>query len=181
MLARVFSASVYGIEARPVIIEADVRKGMPGFQIVGLPDSTVRESRERIGSAIRNSGFELPNRKITINLAPADFKKEGSAFDLPIAIGILAATGQLDRNHLHNALIVGELGLDGAVKKVRGMLALAIHCSETGWAKMVVPEANQSEAMAVNGFACLSVRNLVETVVSLPKKKEEIYKTKETQ
>jgi hypothetical protein len=119
LLAKLWSSALFGLEAFPVLVEADVGTGLAGFSTVGLPDMAIRESRERIVSALRNSGYEFPLRRITINLAPADRRKEGSAFDLPVALGILAASGQLPARRLDEFLILGELSLDGALRPRR--------------------------------------------------------------
>src|SRR6478736_1635740 len=126
MLARVRSAAVFGIEASPVGIEVDVSFGLPGFTVVGLPDASVRESRDRIRSAIRNSGFEFPRHRITVNLAPADMRKAGASFDLPIALGVLAASGVVRRRDVEDVVIVGELSLDGGIQAARGVLPIAV-------------------------------------------------------
>src|SRR5437764_2714165 len=125
MLAAICSAAVLGIDAYDVTVEVDVALGLPQWTTVGLPASAVKESRERVGAALLNSGFDVPPRRITVNLAPADIRKEGTAYDLPIALGILVATGQLDRGSLDKQLFVGELGLDGALRTVRGALSVA--------------------------------------------------------
>src|SRR3954467_4197679 len=127
MLAAVRSAALIGIDAYDVIVEVDAAPGLPQWTIVGLPAGAVKESRERVGAALLNSGFDVPPRRITINLAPADIKKDGTAFDLPIALGVLVATGQLDSAQLESRLFVGELGLDGALRTVRGTLSVARH------------------------------------------------------
>src|SRR5690348_13923169 len=125
MLACIRSAAVYGIEASTVAIEVDVSFGLPGFTVVGLPDASVRESRDRIKSAIRNSGFTFPRHRITVNLAPADVRKAGSSFDLPIALGVLAASGAITRRDVDDVLVLGELSLDGAIQPARGVLPVA--------------------------------------------------------
>ena len=125
MLARVRSASLHGIEAATVFVEVDVTSGLPSFTTVGLPDSTVRESRDRVRAAIKNSGFEFPQERITVNLAPADLRKEGAAFDLPTAVAILTATGLVKPDRLDRALVLGELSLDGRVCPVRAPRARA--------------------------------------------------------
>src|SRR5436190_23449820 len=125
MLACLRSAAVFGIEASPVTIEVDVSFGLPGFTMVGLPDPSVRESRDRIRSAIRNSGYEFPSHRITVNLAPADVRKAGSSFDLPIALGILAASGVVERRHISDFVLLGELSLDGSIHATRGVLPIA--------------------------------------------------------
>ena len=127
MLARVRSATLTGVDAATVFVEVDVASGLPSFTTVGLPDSTVRESRDRVRAAIRNAGFDFPMDRITVNLAPADIRKEGAAFDLPMAVGILSATDVVKRGRLEHALIVGELSLDGSVRAIRGVLPVALH------------------------------------------------------
>ena len=122
MLARLESAAVFGVDAHPVHIEVDVGLGLPFFRMVGLPDASVKESRDRVRAAIRNSGFQFPTHRITINLAPADVRKAGSSFDLPIALGILAAEGVLTSRELEHVVLVGELSLDGTIHGARGIL-----------------------------------------------------------
>ena len=125
MLSCMRSAAVFGIEASPVQVEVDVSFGLPGFTMVGLPDVSVRESRDRVRSAIRNSGFEFPHHRITVNLAPADLRKAGSSFDLPIALGVLAANGTMARRDISDVLLIGELSLDGGIQSARGVLPIA--------------------------------------------------------
>jgi magnesium chelatase family protein len=125
MLACVRTAAVFGIEASPVQVEVDVSFGIPGFTMVGLPDVSVRESRDRVRSAIRNSGFPFPMHRITVNLAPADVRKAGSSFDLPIALGVLAASGTVTRRDIPDVLLLGELSLDGGIQSARGVLPVA--------------------------------------------------------
>jgi magnesium chelatase family protein len=132
MLARVFSACLAGVDAALVRVEVDVSQGLPMFAPVGLPDPAVRESRERVRTAIRNSGFAFPLERVTVNLAPADVRKEGVSFDLPIALGLLAATGAVKPDRLARLLVVGELALDGAIHPVRGVLPMALGASRAG-------------------------------------------------
>ena len=155
MLAKVMSASVLGVEGFTVAVEVDLGLGLPSFDIVGLPDTAVRESRERVRSAIKNSGYEFPAHKITINLAPANVRKEGAAYDLPIAVGILAAHGSVRMDLLERTVIVGELALDGQVRPVNGVLAMAQAVVEGGADFFVVPRENLQEAAVVEGL-CLS-------------------------
>ncbi len=129
MIAKVLSSAVLGIDAYIVEVEADISSHLPSFSTVGLPEGAVKESKERVTAAIKNSGFYFPTKRVTINLAPADIKKEGSAFDLPIAVGILAATGQVRSDQLTQNVILGELSLDGGLRPIRGALAQAIHMS----------------------------------------------------
>jgi magnesium chelatase family protein len=164
MLARVRSASLHGIEAATVFVEVDVTSGLPSFTTVGLPDSTVRESRDRVRAAINNSGFEFPQERITVNLAPADLRKVGAAFDLPTAVGILAATGLVKPDRLERALVLGELSLDGRVCPVRGVLSVALSCRRGGFTPLVVPADNAAEAAAVSGLRVMPVATLQDTV-----------------
>ncbi len=153
MLAAVRSAALMGIDAYDIIVEVDAAAGLPQWTIVGLPIGAVKESRERVGAALVNSGFKLPPRRITINLAPADVRKEGTAFDLPIAIGILVATGQLDPSAIDGRVFVGELGLDGTVRGIRGALSIARRAEASGRVKeLVLPQANLSEAGRVSSL-----------------------------
>lgn len=160
MLARVLSAALSGIEAVVVRVEVDVASGLPAFTTVGLPDSAVRESRERVRTAIRNAGYAFPSDRITVNLAPADLRKEGTWFDLPIALGILAATGALRRADARPFAVVGELALDGQIQSVRGVLAVALACRRAGIATLLVPPANHAEAGAVGGVTVLAAATL---------------------
>jgi magnesium chelatase family protein len=164
MLAKLRSMAVLGIDAFEVAIEADICEMMPGFTIVGLPDGAVRESRERVLSAVKNCGFEFPARKITINMAPADVKKEGSAFDLPIALGLLVASQQLTIDSPSDYIITGELSLDGTVKRVKGMLSMAVTAREMGVKGMIVPKGNAREAAVAEGVAIYPVGTLNEAV-----------------
>jgi magnesium chelatase family protein len=164
MLAKLRSMAVIGIDAFEIGIEADITEMLPSFTIVGLPDGAVRESRERVMSAIKNVGFEFPSRKITINMAPADIRKEGSAFDLPIAIGLLIASRQAQLENLERFAVAGELSLDGSVKKVKGMLSMAICARERGFAGMIVPAENAEEASVAEGLAIYPVETLSDAI-----------------
>jgi magnesium chelatase family protein len=167
MLARVFSAALVGVEAVLIRVEVDVAAGLPSFTTVGLPDSAVRESRERVRTAIRNAGFPFPPDRITVNLAPADFRKEGPAFDLPIALGILAATGCVRDGRTPAVAVVGELALDGNIQPVRGVLAVALACRRRGVRRLLVPAANHAEAAAVAGVTVLSATTLADAIATL--------------
>lgn len=174
MLFKTLSAAVYGIDAELVEVEVDLtpRAGdslneQPAVIVVGLPDLAVRESRERIRSAINNSGFFFPVYKITINLAPADVKKEGSAFDLPIAVGILGANGELQREDLNDTLLIGELALDGRVRPVRGALPIAVAAKKKGLKRLLLPVENAREAAVVAGLDVYPVKDLREVVTLL--------------
>lgn len=150
MLAKATTYAIEGVGARRVTVEVDIRSGLPAFTIVGLPDTAVRESRERVRAALLNDGFEFPQRRITVNLAPADLQKAGPAFDLAIAAAILVASAQVDGDQLGGSALVGELSLDGAVQPVRGVLAIAESAAAEGRATLVVPRANAIEAALVD-------------------------------
>ncbi|HEV7595168.1 MAG TPA: YifB family Mg chelatase-like AAA ATPase [Gemmatimonadaceae bacterium] len=167
MLAAVRSAALVGIDAYDVIVEVDAAPGLPQWTIVGLAAGAVKESRERVGAALLNSGFEVPPRRITVNLAPADIRKEGTAFDLPIALGILAATGQLEPAALESRLFVGELGLDGALRTMRGSLSVARHALRVGVSTLVLPPPNVAEASRVSALTLSAPRCLRELVQEL--------------
>ncbi len=164
MLAAIRSAAIIGIEAYEVVVEVDAASGLPAWTLVGLPLGAVKESRERVGAAIVNSGFTLPPRRITVNLAPADVRKDGTAFDLPIALGILVATGQVDGECIGDRIYAGELGLDGQLRPVRGALSMARHAAAAGVRELVIPPANVAEAARVSTLtlgAPASLRDLV--------------------
>jgi len=173
MLATLESATVVGVEACRVHVEIDVSGGLPHFQLVGLPDASVRESRDRVRAAIRNSGFDFPPRRITINLAPGDVRKAGPAFDLPIALGMLAAMGVVTRTDLAGIVNVGELSLDGAIQPARGVLPIAAEARRSGARALLLPYDNLAEASVVSGLRLLPVRTLTEAVQRLNQKDEE--------
>jgi magnesium chelatase family protein len=159
MLARIHSAAISGIDACLVDVEVDVALGLPSFSIVGLPDTAVKESRERVRAAVRNCGFQFPPRAVTVNLAPADMRKEGSALDLPVAIALLATSGDLplaSRRHL----FVGELSLDGALRPVHGALSIALAARQFGFSEVLLPVENAAEAAAVEGIAAIPIASL---------------------
>lgn len=165
MLFKARSAAVYGIDAHLIDVEVDfsqIKLDKEQFSTVGLPDAAVRESRDRVRSAIKNSGFEIPPTKITINLAPADLKKEGSGFDLPIAVGILGAYGALTIRELDDFLLVGELGLDGSLRAVPGTLPIAVAARANGIKNVIVPASNAREAAVVEGVNVYPVKSLIE-------------------
>jgi len=165
MLAKVKSSVLHGIDAKEVTVEVDVTfQGLPSFSIVGLPDMAVRESIQRVKKAVTNSGFKFPDHRITVNLAPAGIKKEGPSFDLPIAIGILAATEQIDGNNLRDIFACGELSLDGNVRPLNGVLSRVSYLKNRGIAKFLLPSENSLEAYLVNDAAICPVNNLREAV-----------------
>lgn len=162
MLAHVHSAAVQGVDSYMVQVEVNLASGLPAFTVVGLPVGAVREGRERVSAALKNVGYPLPPRRITVNLAPADVRKEGSAFDLPIAVGLLAASGHLDASALEGVAFVGELGLDGGLRPVRGVLPVAARCRREGIEALVVPADNAREAAVVEGLRVVGARTLGE-------------------
>ncbi len=164
MFAKVYSGAIHGVEAYPVEIEVDVAGGIPAMVIVGLPDTAVKESRDRVKTAIQNSGFKNPTGRLTINLAPADVKKEGPIFDLPIAIGILAAGGQVNPERLKDYFILGELALDGRVRPVKGVLPIALAARREARGGIVVPKGNVAEAAVVKGLNVYPVNSLASLV-----------------
>jgi magnesium chelatase family protein len=164
VLASLRSAAVFGVDAYPVQIEVDVSFGFPHFTMVGLPDATVRESRDRVRSAIKNSGFEFPPHRITVNLAPADVRKAGSSFDLPIALGLLATSGTLKRHAVDDTVVLGELSLDGAINGIRGVLPIAVAARRLGLKRLLLPPQNAAEACVVDGLEVCTVRSLSDAV-----------------
>ena len=158
---------MFGIEACLVQVEVDVSFGLPAFQMVGLPDASVRESRDRVRSAIRNSGFEFPPHRVTVNLAPADIRKAGSSFDLPIALGVLAAAGHITRRDIADVLLLGELSLDGGIQTARGVLPIAAAARRHHCHALLLPHPNSSEAAVVEGLELYPVRSLAEAVSAL--------------
>src|SRR5579862_3801329 len=162
MLSKVCSAAVNGIEAYPVEVEVNAGWGDTLIVIVGLPDAAVKESRDRVSTALSNSGFKFPMGRTTINLAPADVKKEGPSFDLPIALGMLAASEEVETDQLDNFVIVGELALTGAVRPCKGVLPMAIRARADGKTGVLVPAENAAEAAVVSGLQVIPVQNLRE-------------------
>ncbi|HEX5578461.1 MAG TPA: magnesium chelatase domain-containing protein, partial [Candidatus Limnocylindria bacterium] len=168
MLAQTLSASLLGVEGLPVRVEVDVAFGLPSLTIVGLAGSQVQEARERVRSALRNSGFELPARRITVNLAPADVPKDGTAYDVAIAVGILAASGQLpDASRLETTALLGELALDGTVRPVNGVLSLVAAARSAGISSVTVAAGDEAEAACVEGIAVLPAARLGDVVAHL--------------
>jgi magnesium chelatase family protein len=164
MLAKVNSAALYGIDALRIEVEIDLASGLPQLATVGLPEGAVKESKDRIRAAVKNCGYTFPAKRITINLAPADIKKEGSAYDLPMAIGILAAEGAIEKKLLDDYLLVGELSLDGSIKGVRGALPIAMAAKKAKVKGLILPEQNAPEAAVVHEIEVLGVRNLPQVV-----------------
>jgi len=162
MLAKVESYGLNGIDGLNVRIEVDINKGLPCYETVGLPDTAVKESKERIRSAIRNSGYLYPTNRITVNLAPADIRKEGAFYDLPISLGILAATEQIPFERLGDTIFIGELGLDGGVRHINGILPMLIAARNNGAKRIVIPYDNRNEAGYINGIEIFAVSTLRE-------------------
>lgn len=167
MLARLFSGALIGLNGELVTVEVDVSRGQPGFTIVGLPDAAVQEARERVRSAIRYAGLSFPLARIVVNLAPADLRKEGPIYDLPIALGVLIASEQLPFHALEDALVVGELGLDGTVRHVPGALVMAALARDRGARRLFVPAADAPEAALVPDLQIYPVTNLQDLIAHL--------------
>lgn len=162
-LVKTFGCAVFGIEATVVTIEVNIDTGI-NFHIVGLPDSAIKESQQRIDAALRNNGYRIPGKKITINLAPADVRKEGSAYDLPIAIAMLSASDQLKSDFLESSIIMGELALDGTLRPVRGALLMAVRARESGFARIIVPVENADEAGVVEGVEVFGMSHIRDVI-----------------
>ena len=167
MLARIRSAAVLGIDAYPVDVEVDITNGLPSFSTVGLPQGAVKEGRERVSAALTNAGFTFPLRRITVNLAPADIRKDGSAFDLPIALGILAASGQLPEDALRHQMVLGEVGLEGDLRPIRGALSMALAARDAGYRGILLPYSNVPEASVVEELEVCGARTLLEACAHL--------------
>ena len=167
MYAKLYSASVIGIDGYIVEVEVDISNGLPQFDIVGLPDSAIRESRDRVRAAIKNSAGQFPMQRITTNLAPADVKKEGSGFDLAISLGILLASEQLKTELLHKTLLIGELSLEGVLRPLNGILPMVMEAKERGFTSVMLPEANAEEATLVDGLDVIPVRTLQQAISHL--------------
>ena len=167
MLARIRSAAVLGIDAYLVEVEVDISNGLPSFSTVGLPNGAVKEGRERVSAALANAGFQFPLRRITVNLAPADIRKDGSALDLPIALGLLVASGQLPESNLKNTMVLGEVGLEGDLRPVRGAVSVALAARAAGCTKLLLPADNVSEAAVVQELEVRGASTLGEVCAHL--------------
>jgi magnesium chelatase family protein len=163
MLIKVFGSAVFGVEATTITVEVNIDKGV-GYHLVGLPDNAIKESSYRIAAALKNNGYNLPVKKITINMAPADLRKEGSAYDLTLAIGILAASGQINPDQVNQYLIMGELSLDGSLQPIKGVLPIAIKAKEEGFKGFFLPKQNVKEAAIVSGLDVYGVENVTEVI-----------------
>ncbi len=171
MLVKINSAALYGIDAYPVTIEVNVDKGI-GYHLVGLPDKAVSESSYRISAALENTGFRMPGKKIIINMAPADLRKEGSAYDLPIALGILAASEQVQFQNLEQYWILGELSLDGSIQPIKGALPITLKAKEEGYKAVILPPANRDEAAIVDGIDVYAIENIRQVIDYLEGKQD---------
>ncbi len=167
MLSKIFTSATYGIDAYLIEVETNVEKNVPNFTIVGLPDNAVKESKERVITAIKNCGFELPSRRITVNLAPADIKKEGSSFDLPIAIGILSANENVRSQFLEDSIFLGELALDGKLRHVKGALPIAVEARKRGIQRIILPIEAAKEASIVDDIEVYGLSSLTDVVAFL--------------
>lgn len=163
MLSKVFGGAVFGIEATVITIEVNVDRGI-GYHLVGLPDNAVKESNYRIAAALLNNGYKIPGKKITINMAPADLRKEGSAYDLPLALGILSASGHIHSSELDQYIIMGELSLDGSVQSINGALPIALMARDKGFKAFILPQVNIQEAAIVEGLNVYGVSNIKEVI-----------------
>lgn len=186
MLVKVFGSAVFGVEATTVTVEVNIDKGI-GYHLVGLPDNAIKESSYRIAAALKNNGYQLPGKKITINMAPADLRKEGSAYDLTLAMGILVASGQIQSEEVSQYIIMGELSLDGSLQPIRGALPIAIKAKEEGFKGFFLPKQNVKEAAIVSGLDVYGIENVQEIIDFFEGKgtieptifdtREEFYKT----
>jgi len=163
MLTKVFGSAIYGVSARTITIEVNISNGV-GYFLVGLPDNAIKESNYRISTALLNTGYKIPGKKITINMAPADMHKEGSAYDLTIAMGILAASGQIKSERISQYLIMGELALDGVIRPIKGVLPIAVQARDEGFRGFILPKQNAKEAAVVNGLEVLGIENISEVI-----------------
>lgn len=185
MLSKIKSLGLMGMDGYVVLVETDISNGLPTFDMVGLGDTAVKESKERVRAAIKNAGFKFHVNKITVNLAPADKRKEGSAFDLPIALGILAATGQVKLSNTGNSAFLGELSLDGGIKPVKGILPMTISAKENGIENIFLPVENADEAAIVSGINVYPAKTIndvvnhlngIESIEKYDRDKDNIFK-----
>ena len=164
MLIKVYGSAVFGVEASTITVEVNVDKGV-GYHLVGLPDNAVRESNFRIAAALQNNGYKIPGKKLILNMSPADLRKEGSSYDLTLAMGILVATGQIkEKIYLEDYIIMGELSLDGNLQPIRGALPISIKAKEEGFKGFILPEINAKEAAIVEGIDVFGVKNIKEVI-----------------
>ena len=163
MLVKVFGSAVFGVEATTITVEVNTEKGI-GYHLVGLPDSAIKESSFRIAAALKNNSYQFPGKKIIVNMAPADLRKEGSAYDLTIAVGILAASSQITSKEIENYIIMGELSLDGTLQPIKGALSIAIKAKEEGFKGIMIPIQNVKEAAIVENIDVYGISNVTEVI-----------------
>lgn len=163
MLVKVFGSAVFGVEATTITVEVNIDNGI-GYHLVGLPDSAIKESSYRIAAALKNNQYQFPGKKITVNMAPADLRKEGSAYDLTLAIGILAASAQIKSDMVSKYVIMGELSLDGGLQPIKGALSIAIKAKEDGFLGLILPYQNVKEAAIVEGLNVYGVENVAQVI-----------------
>jgi len=171
MLVKTYGSAVHGVDATTITVEVNIDKGI-NFSLVGLPDSAVKESQHRIDAALNNTGYKIPGKKITINMAPADIRKEGSSYDLTIAMGILAASEQISSDDISEYIIMGELALDGELRPIKGVLPIAIQARKEGFKGFILPEKNALEAAIVNDFEVLGVTHIKDVIDHFEGKKK---------
>ena len=164
MFAKILSFGLNGLNGFKIDVEVDTNLGLPSYDIVGLPDAAVKESKERVRSAIKNSGFRFPTNRITVNLAPANVRKVGANFDLPIAVAILVSSNQIQETKYRDFVFVGELGLNGVIKPVNGILPLLISARNEGFKNFIIPKENENEASYIEGITVYAFENLTEVV-----------------
>ncbi|MBT6836570.1 MAG: ATP-binding protein, partial [Bacteroidetes bacterium] len=179
MIVKTFGSAVFGVDAQTITIEVDVGRGTK-YYLVGLPDNAVKESQQRIEAALKNTGYQLTRKKIIINLAPADIRKEGSAYDLPIAIGIIAASAQIKTHKLNDYILMGELSLDGLLKPIKGALPIAINARKAGFKGLILPKENESEAAIVDNLDVLGIESISDAIDFFNDDKEIIPKKIDT-
>ena len=163
MLKKIYASAVFGVEASTITVEVNVDKGI-GYHLVGLPDNAIKESNYRIAAALQNNGYKIPGKKITINMAPADLRKEGSAYDLTLAVGILSASSQIKADNIDEYLIMGELSLDGSLQPIKGALPIAVKAREEGFKHFILPSQNAKEAAIVNDLIVYGVDNIKQVI-----------------
>lgn len=164
MLIKIYGSAIHGVSAQTITIEVNIDTGGVGYHLVGLPDNAIKESSYRISAALKNVGYKIPGKKITINMAPADLRKEGSSYDLSIAIGILIASDQIVAENVHDYIIMGELSLDGSLQPIKGVLPIAIQAREEGFKGIILPKQNTREAAIVNNLDVYGVENIKEVI-----------------
>ena len=167
MYARVLGETPNGLDGEIIIVEVDLERGLPGFEIGGLPDMAIRESRERVRTALKNSGFPFPQNRITVNLAPANLRKDGSGLDLPIAIGILVSLGVLPQEKVQARVFIGELSLEGVIRNVSGILPMVLEARDRKLEEIYIPEENREEGQIVDGIRIFTPTTLKELVTKL--------------